>query len=173
LCSSSEGHSGGPEALELADLKLNRPAVAAGAPGHQALGPLLREACAQLPSLRACFLAHLAHLEPAVLSSKDAYLGRTPWTRSQLLPELGAGPTLPADWPFLPLISLYERTAGGSVDGGGLQVEELPRGSLQTVCHGLQWLLLLEVWREPALKVREPPRMNPPLSTPFRIPGAV
>ncbi|KAG7271478.1 hypothetical protein CRUP_018512 [Coryphaenoides rupestris] len=147
-----EGHSGGPEALELADLKLNRPAVAAGAPGHQALGPLLREACVQLPSLRACFLTHLAHLEPAVLRSKDAYLGRNPWTRSQLLPELGAGPALPADWPFLPLVSLYQRTAGGSGDGGGLQAEELPHGSLQAVSHGLQWLLLLEVWREPALK---------------------
>lgn len=39
-------------------------------------------------------------------------------------------------------------------EGGGLAVEELPQGALQTVTHCLQWLLLLEVWREDALKVR-------------------
>ena len=54
-----ESHSGGPEALELAELKLH-----AGAPHLQAVGPLLREACVQLPSLRGCYLGHLAHLEP-------------------------------------------------------------------------------------------------------------
>ncbi|CAL8286949.1 unnamed protein product [Lota lota] len=144
-----EGHSGGPEALELAELKLH-----AGAPHLQAVGPLVREACVQLPSLRGCYLTHLAHLEPAVLGSKDAYLGRTPWIRSQLLPELAAGPALPADWPFLPLVSLYERT--GVSGGGGLQVEELPHGALQAVSHCLQWLLLLEVWREEALKAVPP-----------------
>ncbi|CAL8290542.1 unnamed protein product [Gadus morhua 'NCC'] len=141
-----ESHSGGPEALELAELKLH-----AGAPHLQAVGPLLREACVQLPSLRGCYLGHLAHLEPSVLGSKDAYLGRTPWVRSRLLPELGPGPALPADWPYLPLVTLYERTGGGE-----LQVEELPRGALQAVTHCLQWLLLLEVWREGALKAVPP-----------------
>uniref|UniRef100_A0A8C5AEC1 RNA polymerase II associated protein 1 n=1 Tax=Gadus morhua TaxID=8049 RepID=A0A8C5AEC1_GADMO len=141
-----ESHSGGPEALELAELKLH-----AGAPHLQAVGPLLREACVQLPSLRGCYLGHLAHLEPSVLGSKDAYLGRTPWVRSRLLPELGPGPALPADWPYLPLVTLYERTGGGE-----LQVEELPRGALQAVTHCLQWLLLLEVWREGALKAVTP-----------------
>lgn len=32
-------------------------------------------------------------------------------------------------------------------------MEELPQGALQAVTHCLQWLLLLEVWREEALKV--------------------
>ncbi|KAM9777625.1 RNA polymerase II-associated protein 1 [Neosynchiropus ocellatus] len=142
----AEGHSGGPEAVELGELKLNQDHQ----PSLQTVGSLLREAVVQLPSIRGCFLTQLAHLEPAVLGSKEALLGRNPWIKSQLLPEL-SGPTLPADWPFLPLVRLYERT--GVSDGGGLAVEELPHGALQTVTHCLQWILVLEVWREDALKV--------------------
>ncbi|KAM4540782.1 RNA polymerase II-associated protein 1 isoform 2-T2 [Fundulus diaphanus] len=147
----SEGHSGGPEAVELGELKLH--AQHRTSPSLQTVGALLREACTQLPSIRGCYLTHLAHLEQSVLASRDVLLGRNPWISSHLLPEL-AGPTLPSDWPFIPLISLYERT--GVSDGGGLAVEELPHGSLQAVTHCLQWLLLLEVWREEALKVIPP-----------------
>uniref|UniRef100_A0A8P4K9G2 RNA polymerase II associated protein 1 n=1 Tax=Dicentrarchus labrax TaxID=13489 RepID=A0A8P4K9G2_DICLA len=146
----SEGHSGGPEAVELGELKLQEQTQHQTSPSLQTVGALLREACVQLPSIRGCFLTHLAHLEPSVLTSRDALLGRNPWINSHLLPEL-TGPTLPSDWPFLPLVSLYERT--GVSDGGGLAVEELPQGALQVVTHCLQWLLLLEVWREDALKV--------------------
>ncbi|KAJ7988949.1 hypothetical protein DPEC_G00314490 [Dallia pectoralis] len=141
-----EGQSGGPEAAELSELQLQERST----PSLQTLGPLLREACVQLPSIRGCYLSHLAHMEPAVLSSRDRHLGRTPWVNTQLLPEL-AGPSLPSDWPFLPLISLYERA--GAPDGGGLQVESLPAGSVQSVTFCLQWLLLLEVWRAEALRV--------------------
>ncbi|KAM9341123.1 RNA polymerase II-associated protein 1 [Symphorus nematophorus] len=146
----SEGHSGGPEAVELGELKLQEETQHHTSPSLQTVGALLREACIQLPSIRGCFLTHLAHLEPSVLTSRDALLGRNPWINSHLLPEL-AGPTLPSDWLFLPLVSLYERA--GVSDGGGLVVEELPQGALQAVTHCLQWLLLLEVWREEALKV--------------------
>uniref|UniRef100_UPI003AAE15DD RNA polymerase II-associated protein 1 isoform X1 n=1 Tax=Centroberyx gerrardi TaxID=166262 RepID=UPI003AAE15DD len=146
----SEGRSGGPEALELAELKLHEETHHHASPSLQTVGALLREACVQLPSVRGCFLTHLAYLETSVVVSRDAHLGRNPWISSQLLPEL-TGPALPSDWPFLPLVSLYERT--GVSDGGGLQVEELPQGALQAVTHCLQWLLLLEVWREDALKV--------------------
>ncbi|KAM3594246.1 uncharacterized protein V6R79_004737 [Siganus canaliculatus] len=150
----SEGHSGGPEAVELGELKLQEETSQHPAsPSLHTVGALLREACVQLPSIRGCFLTHLAHLEPAVLTSRDALLGRNPWIKSHLLPEL-TGPTLPSDWPFLPLISLYERS--GATDGGGLAVEELPQGALQSVAHCLQWLLLLEVWREETLKVIPP-----------------
>ncbi|XP_045917703.1 RNA polymerase II-associated protein 1 isoform X2 [Micropterus dolomieu] len=149
----SEGHSGGPEAVELGELKLQEEAQHQTSPSLQTAGALLREACVQLPSIRGCFLTHLAHLEPSVLMSRDALLGRNPWINSYLLPEL-TGPTVPSDWPFLPLVSLYERT--GVCDGGGLAVEELPQGALQAVIHCLQWLLLLEVWREEALKVIPP-----------------
>ncbi|XP_072221291.1 RNA polymerase II-associated protein 1 [Leuresthes tenuis] len=149
----SEGHSGGPEAVELGELKLQDDTQHQSAPSLQTVGALLREACVQLPSIRGCFLTHLAHLEPSVLASRDSLLGRNPWINSHLLPEL-TGPTLPSDWPFLPLVSLYERM--GVSDGGGLAVEELPQGALQAVTHCLQWLLLLEVWREDALKVIPP-----------------
>ncbi|XP_022077076.2 RNA polymerase II-associated protein 1 [Acanthochromis polyacanthus] len=145
----SEGHSGGPEAVELGELKLHEETQQHTSPSLQTVGALLREACVQLPSIRGCFLTHLAHLESSVLVSRDALLGHNPWIKSHLLPEL-TGPILPLDWPFLPLVSLYERT--GVSDGGGLAVEELPQGSLQAVTHCLQWLLLLEVWREDALK---------------------
>lgn len=145
-----EGHSGGPEAVELGELRLQEETCQRASPSLQTVGALLREACIQLPSIRGCFLTHLAHLEPLVLTSRDALLGRNPWIGSHLLPEL-TGPTVPSDWPFLPLVSLYERT--GLSDGGGLAVEDLPQGALQAVTHCLQWLLLLEVWREEALKV--------------------
>ncbi|XP_068195704.1 RNA polymerase II-associated protein 1 isoform X2 [Antennarius striatus] len=146
----SEGHSGGPEALELGELRLQEGRHHQTSPSFQTVGALLREACVQLPSIRGCFLTHLAHLEPSVLTSRDALLGRNPWISCHLLPEL-TGPTLPSDWHFLPLVSLYEQA--GVSDGGGLLVEELPQGALQAVTHCLQWLLLLEVWREEALKV--------------------
>lgn len=148
---SREGHSGGPEAVELGELKLQEQTQHHTSPSLQTVGALLREACVQLPSIRGCFLTHLAHLESSVLTSRDALLGRNPYISSHLLPEL-TGPTVPSDWPFLPLVSLYERT--GVSDGGGLEVEDLPQGALQAVTHCLQWLLLLEVWREEALKVQ-------------------
>lgn len=149
---SSEGHSGGPEAVELGELQLAEETSRRSSPPLQTVGALLREACVQLPSIRGCFLAHLSHLEPLVQPSRDALLGQNPWVGSHLLPEL-SGPAVPSDWPFLPLISLYERA--GASDGGGLAVEELPPGALQAATHCLQWLLLLEVWREEALKVKE------------------
>ncbi|TKS86639.1 RNA polymerase II-associated protein 1 [Collichthys lucidus] len=146
----SEGHSGGPEAVELGELKLREDTHHHTSPSLQTVGALLREACVQLPSIRGCFLTHLAHLEPSVMTSRDALLGRNPWIKSHLLPEL-TGPTVPSDWPFLPLISLYERA--GAADGGGLVVDMIPEGAVQAGTHCLQWLLLLEVWREDALKV--------------------
>ncbi|XP_047467804.1 RNA polymerase II-associated protein 1 [Mugil cephalus] len=146
----SEGQSGGPEAVELGELKLHEETQHRTSPSLQTVGALLREACVQLPAIRGCFLTYLAHLESSVLLSRNALLGRSSWIKSHLLPEL-TGPTLPSDWPFLPLVSLYERM--GVSDGGGLSVEELPQGALQSVTHCLQWLLLLEVWREEALKV--------------------
>uniref|UniRef100_A0A4W6FF74 RNA polymerase II associated protein 1 n=1 Tax=Lates calcarifer TaxID=8187 RepID=A0A4W6FF74_LATCA len=137
----SEGHSGGPEAVELGELKLHEETQHCTSPSLQTVGALLREACVQLPSIRGCYLTHLAHLESSVLVSRDAFCGRNPWINSLFLPEL-TGPTLPSDWPFLPLVRLA--------------VEELPQGALQAVTHCLQWLLLLEVWREEALKVIPP-----------------
>lgn len=149
---SREAHSGGPEAVELGELKLREETHHHTSPSLQTVGALLRESCVQLPSIRGCFLTHLAHLEPCVMTSRDALLGRNPWIKSHLLPEL-TGPTVPSDWPFLPLISLYERA--GVSDGGGLAVDMVPQGALQAGTHCLQWLLLLEVWREDALKVRK------------------
>ncbi|XP_077587918.1 RNA polymerase II-associated protein 1 isoform X2 [Stigmatopora nigra] len=145
----SESHSGGPEAIEIGELKLHEESTQQTAPSLQTVGGLLREACANLPSIRGCFLTHLAHLEPSMLVSQDALFGRNPWIQSHLLPEL-TGPTLPLDWAFLPLVSLYEKT--GVSGGGGLSVEELPQGALLAVTQCLQWLLVLEVWREDALK---------------------
>ncbi|XP_061897618.1 RNA polymerase II-associated protein 1 [Entelurus aequoreus] len=146
----SESHSGGPEAIELSELKLREEASHHTSPSLQTVGALLREACKNLPSIRGCFLTHLAHMQSSVLVSQNALLGRSPWIKTHLLPEL-TGPILPLDWPFLPLVSLYEKT--GASCGGGLVVDELPHGALQTVTQCLQWLLVLEVWREEALKV--------------------
>lgn len=148
-----EGHSGGPEAIELGALQLQENQAACFSTSHQAMGSLLREACNQLPSIRACFLTHLAHLEPAVVVSQNSLLGRNPWISSQLLPEL-SGPILPSDWPYLPLVSLYER--GAVSERRSLPQTEFPQGALLTMTHCLQWLLMLEVWREDILKVIPP-----------------
>uniref|UniRef100_A0A4W4GEB8 RNA polymerase II associated protein 1 n=1 Tax=Electrophorus electricus TaxID=8005 RepID=A0A4W4GEB8_ELEEL len=139
-----EGATGGPEAATLAELQLQEKFTPL-----TGLGALLRDALSHLPSIRGCYLTHLAHMEQAVLSSADRHLGRNPWLTSQLLPEL-TGPSMPSDWPFLPLVSLYEQA--GVRQGGGLQVVALPAGALQSVVYCLQWLLLLESWREQALK---------------------
>ncbi|XP_061699391.1 RNA polymerase II-associated protein 1 [Syngnathoides biaculeatus] len=149
----SEGYSGGPEVIELGELKLQEERRHHTSPSLQTVGALLREASANLPSIRGCFLTHFAHLESSVLVSQDALLARNPWIKSHLLPEL-TGPTLPSDWPFLPLVSLYEKT--GVSGGGGISVEELPQGALLAVTQCLQWLVVLEVWREEALKVIPP-----------------
>ncbi|KAI5616829.1 RNA polymerase II-associated protein 1, partial [Silurus asotus] len=143
-----EAGSGGPEAVSLAELQLQE--MSSHSPS---LGPLLRDSFAQLPSIRACYLTHLAYLEPAVITSRERHLGRNPWISSQLLPEL-SGPSLPSDWAFLPLISLYDRI--GVSQGGGLQAESLPAGSVRSITHCLQWLLVLESFREQALKLVPP-----------------
>ncbi|KAG9336327.1 hypothetical protein JZ751_002674, partial [Albula glossodonta] len=139
-----EGRCGGPEAAELSELQLQ------GSSSPATLGPLLRDACTHLPSLRGCYLSHLAHLEPQVLHSRNSHLGRTPYVRSRLLPE-NCGPALPSDWPFLPLISLHER----AVCPGG-DMESLPPAMVESATHCLQWLLVLESWREGALRMVPP-----------------
>lgn len=144
----SEAGSGGPEAVTLAELRLQEMSSHSPSPG-----PLLRDSLAQLPSIRACYLTHLAYLEPAVITSRERHLGRNPWLSSQLLPEL-SGPSLPSDWAFLPLVSLYERI--GVSQGGGLRAESLPAGSVQSLTHCLQWLLVLESFRERALQLVPP-----------------
>ncbi len=141
-----EGVCGEPEVAALAELQLKDRT-------SPVVGDLLRDALHHLPSIRGCYLTHLAHMESSVLSSRDRYLGRTPFVSSHLLPEL-TGPSLPSDWPFLPLISLYERM--GMSAGGGHQVESLSAGSVQSVTHCLQWLLVLENWREQALMAVPP-----------------
>ncbi|XP_058605829.1 RNA polymerase II-associated protein 1 isoform X2 [Onychostoma macrolepis] len=141
-----EGVCGEPEVAALAELQLKDRTL-------PVVGALLRDALHHLPSIRGCYLTHLAHMESSVLSSRDRYLGHTPFVSSHLLPEL-TGPSLPSDWPFLPLISLYERM--GLSAGGGHQVESLSAGSVQSVTHCLQWLLLLESWREQALTAVPP-----------------
>ncbi|TSN67143.1 RNA polymerase II-associated protein 1 [Bagarius yarrelli] len=140
--------SGGPEAATLAELHLEE--MYSQSPSS---GPLLSDSLAQLSLIRACYLTHFAYLEPAVITSRERHLGRNPWLFSQLLPEL-SGPSLPSDWAFLPLISLYERI--GVSQGGGLRVESLPAGSVQSLTHCLQWLLVLESFRERALQLVPP-----------------
>ncbi|XP_052009874.1 RNA polymerase II-associated protein 1 [Xyrauchen texanus] len=141
-----EGGSGEPEVTALAELQLKEKT----SPG---IGSLLHNALLHLPSIRGCYLTYLAHMEPAVLVSRDRYLGRTPFVSSHFLPEL-TGPSLPFDWPYLPLISLYEQM--GLSGGGGQQIESLPAGLVQSATHCLQWVLVLESWREQVFQVVPP-----------------
>lgn len=61
-----------------------------------------------------------------------------------LLPEV-RGPTLPSDWPFLPLISLYNKVTGAEKQWA--VVRSFPEDLVSIITRSLQWILLLETWR--------------------------
>ncbi|XP_030415389.1 RNA polymerase II-associated protein 1 isoform X4 [Gopherus evgoodei] len=151
-----EGKTGGPEAADFSDIlhlgtstKLVQPgSVAAGFPKPHR-GVLLGEAYQHLPFIRACYLSQFVHLEPALTRSQVAYQGRTYLVQSLLLPEV-KGPILPSDWPFLPLIGLYNKVTGAET--GGAVLNTLPPDLVNTVTRNLQWVLLLETWRARVLQ---------------------
>ncbi|XP_032649769.1 RNA polymerase II-associated protein 1 isoform X3 [Chelonoidis abingdonii] len=151
-----EGKTGGPEAADFSDIlhlgtstKLAQPgSVAAGFPKPHR-GVLLGESYQHLPFIRACYLSQFVHLEPALVRSQVAYQGRTYLVQSLLLPEV-RGPILPSDWPFLPLISLYNKVTGAET--GGAVLNTLPPDLVNTVTRNLQWVLLLETWHARVLQ---------------------
>ncbi|KAJ6667270.1 hypothetical protein lerEdw1_017248 [Lerista edwardsae] len=151
-----EGRAGGPEAADFSDLlhlspgaQLVQPGSAAAVPQPRSRGALLREAYERLPSLQACYLSHFAYLEPALAHSRDAYEGRTHRVQSMLLPE-ARGPILPADWPFLPLIGLYNKVTAAETQRAVWRSPPVDLAS--TVTRSLQWILLLETWRAGVLR---------------------
>ncbi|XP_038260583.1 RNA polymerase II-associated protein 1 isoform X8 [Dermochelys coriacea] len=151
-----EGKTGGPEAADFSDIlhldtstKLAQPGlVAAGFPKPRR-GVLLGESYQHLAFIRACYLSLFVHLEPAVARSQVAYQGRTYLVQSLLLPEV-KGPILPSDWPFFPLISLYNKVS--SAETRGAVLNSLPPDLVNTVTRNLQWVLLLETWRARVLQ---------------------
>ncbi|XP_033001534.1 RNA polymerase II-associated protein 1 isoform X1 [Lacerta agilis] len=151
-----EGKSGGPEAADFSDLlhlstkaKPAQPGSAAAVPPLPSRGALLEEAYRQLPLIQACYLSQFAYLEPALVRSRDVYQGRTHLIQSMILPEV-KGPILPSDWPFLPLINLYNSVTGTETRWAGLS--SLPLDLVRTVTQNLQWVLLLETWRARVLQ---------------------
>nr|XP_048709239.1 RNA polymerase II-associated protein 1 isoform X5 [Caretta caretta] len=151
-----EGKTGGPEAADFSDIlhlgtstKLAQPGlVAAGFPKPRR-GVLLGESYQHLPFIRACYLSLFVHLEPALARSQVAYQRRTYLVQSLLLPEV-KGPILPSDWPFFPLISLYNKVT--SAETRGAVLNSLPPDLVNTVTRNLQWVLLLETWRARVLQ---------------------
>ncbi|XP_077178929.1 RNA polymerase II-associated protein 1 [Paroedura picta] len=146
-----EGQAGGPEAADFSDIlhlssraKLTQPGSAAALSPHRSRGALLKEAYQHLPSIRACYLSQLLYLEPALARSRAAYQGRTHLIQSMLLPE-ARGPTLPSDWPFLPLISLYNKVTGAET--WWAVMKSFPVDLVNVITQSLQWVLLLETWR--------------------------
>uniref|UniRef100_A0A8C3U5S0 RNA polymerase II associated protein 1 n=1 Tax=Catharus ustulatus TaxID=91951 RepID=A0A8C3U5S0_CATUS len=140
-----EGKAGGPEAADFSDiLHLGTtflPKVTRGA--------LLRESYQNLPSIRSCYLSHFVHLQPTLMRSQASYQGRNYLVQSMLLPEV-RGPILPSDWPFFPLISLYNKVTNAETRGAILN--SLPLDFINTVTWNLQWVLLLETWRSKILQ---------------------
>uniref|UniRef100_A0A8C3DJ23 RNA polymerase II associated protein 1 n=1 Tax=Corvus moneduloides TaxID=1196302 RepID=A0A8C3DJ23_CORMO len=151
-----EGKAGGPEAADFSDIlhlgtsaKLAQPGSAAAFVPKVTRGALLRESYQNLPSIRSCYLSHFAHLQPALIRSQASYQGRNYLIQSMLLPE-AKGPILPSDWPFFPLISLYNKVTNAETRGTILN--SLPRDLINTVTLNLQWVLLLETWRSKILQ---------------------
>ncbi|KAJ7344818.1 hypothetical protein JRQ81_000768 [Phrynocephalus forsythii] len=151
-----EGKEGGPEAADFSDLlhldpkaKPAQPGSAAAGSSVPSRGALLKEAYQHLPLIQACYLSHFAYLEPALLRSSVIYQGRTHLVQSMLLPEV-KGPILPSDWPFLPLINLYNKVTGSEPQWAALP--SLPMDLVNVVTRNLQWVLLLETWRPKVLQ---------------------
>ncbi|NXX77856.1 RPAP1 protein, partial [Urocolius indicus] len=151
-----EGKAGGPEAADLSDIlhlgtsaRLAQPGSAAAFSCKATRGALLRESYQSLPSIRSCYLAHFAHLQAALLRSRASHQGQTHLIQSLLLPEV-KGPILPSDWPFFPLISLYNKVTNAETQGAVLN--SLPLDLVNTVTWNLQWVLLLESWRAKTLQ---------------------
>ncbi|NXS53434.1 RPAP1 protein, partial [Brachypteracias leptosomus] len=151
-----EGKTGGPEAADLSDIlnlgtsaKLAQPGSVSASFSKATRGALLRESYQNLPSIRSCYLAHFAHLQPALKRSQASYQGQNHLIQSLLLPEV-KGPILPSDWPFFPLISLYNKVTHAETRGAVLN--SLPLDLINTVTWNLQWVLLLETWRAKTLQ---------------------
>ncbi|XP_068873486.1 RNA polymerase II-associated protein 1 isoform X2 [Aphelocoma coerulescens] len=151
-----EGKAGGPEAADFSDIlhlgtssKLAQPGSAAAFVPKVTRGALLRESYQNLPSIRSCYLSHFAHLQPTLTRSQASYQGRNYLIQSMLLPE-AKGPILPSDWPFFPLISLYNKVTNAETRGTILN--SLPLDLVNTVTLNLQWVLLLETWRSKILQ---------------------
>ncbi|NXN18865.1 RPAP1 protein, partial [Indicator maculatus] len=151
-----EGKVGGPEAADFSDIlhlgtsaKLAQPGSAAACFPKATRGALLRESYQSLPSIRSCYLSHFVHLQPTLARSQASYQGRNYLIQSMLLPEV-RGPILPSDWPFFPLISLYNKVTNAETRGAVLN--SLPLDLVNTVTWNLQWVLLLETWRAKTLQ---------------------
>ncbi|CAN0090459.1 unnamed protein product [Bubo scandiacus] len=151
-----EGKAGGPEAADFSDIlhlgtsaKLAQPGSAAAFFSKATRGALLREAYQNLPFIRSCYLSHFVHLQPTLMRSQASYQGRNYLIQSMLLPEV-KGPILPSDWPFFPLISLYNKVTNAETRGAVLN--SLPLDLVNTVTWNLQWVLLLETWRAKTLQ---------------------
>ncbi|NXD07862.1 RPAP1 protein, partial [Nothocercus nigrocapillus] len=151
-----EGKAGGPEAADFSDIlqlgtsaKLAQPDSAAAFFSKPTRGVLLRESYQNLRFIRSCYLSHFALLQPMLLHSRASYQGQNYLIQSMLLPEV-KGPILPSDWPFLPLISLYNKVTNAETRGAVLNT--LPLDLVNTVSWNLQWVLLLETWRAKILQ---------------------
>uniref|UniRef100_A0A8C2TR58 RNA polymerase II associated protein 1 n=1 Tax=Coturnix japonica TaxID=93934 RepID=A0A8C2TR58_COTJA len=138
-----EGKTGGPEAADFSDI------LHLASSSKPTRGALLRESYQNLPAIRSCYLSHFVHLQPALVRSQASYQGRNYLIQSMLLPEV-RGPILPSDWPFFPLISLYNKVTNAETRGAVLN--SLPLDLVNTVTWNLQWILLLETWRPKTLQ---------------------
>uniref|UniRef100_A0A8B9S622 RNA polymerase II associated protein 1 n=1 Tax=Apteryx owenii TaxID=8824 RepID=A0A8B9S622_APTOW len=151
-----EGKAGGPEAADFSDIlhlgtsaKLAQPGSAAACFSKPTRGVLLRESYQNLRFIRSCYLSHFVHLQPTLVRSRASYQGQNYLIQSMLLPEV-KGPILPSDWPFFPLISLYNKVTNAETRGALLN--SLPLDLVNTVTWNLQWVLLLETWRAKTLQ---------------------
>uniref|UniRef100_A0A8C4UNG6 RNA polymerase II associated protein 1 n=1 Tax=Falco tinnunculus TaxID=100819 RepID=A0A8C4UNG6_FALTI len=151
-----EGKAGGPEAADFSDIlhlgtsaKLAQPGSAAAFFSKATRGALLRESYQNLPLIRSCYLSHFVHLQHTLMRSQASYRGQNYLIQSLLLPE-AKGPILPSDWPFFPLISLYNKVTNTETPGAVLN--SLPLDLVNIVTWNLQWVLLLETWRAKTLQ---------------------
>ncbi|XP_003214628.2 RNA polymerase II-associated protein 1 isoform X1 [Anolis carolinensis] len=151
-----EGKTGGPVAADFSDLlnlgskaKPVQPGSAAVLSSLPSRGALLEDAFSHLPLIQSCYRSHFVYLEPALVRSRNLYQGQTHLVQSMLLPEV-KGPILPSDWPFFPLISLYNKVT--STESQWAVLPSLPVDLVNTVTLTLQWALLLETWRARVLQ---------------------
>lgn len=151
-----EGSAGGPQAADLSDIlhitsegNPTPPGSAAVASESPSRGVLLEQAFKDLPSIQSCYLTHFSHMTQALNHSRVVYQEKTCFIQSAMLPE-ARGPILPFDWPFLPLINLYNKVTNAEIKGR--IVNSLPPDLVNRVARNLQWIFLLETWRPGCLQ---------------------
>jgi len=112
-------------------------------------GELIAQAHQNLPYIRSTFMGSFQGLKYPLDTSRSLSLYQVSNIQSFLVPSV-AGPLLPADWMFLPVVDLHNQAISVEMKGDG--IDTLTDRAISIVTANLQLVLLLEEWRPLCLR---------------------